>query len=301
MPFAGSASQHLPSVRAAGKPSSVHGFTVGRTQVFMRGSDSVVYMLLVDSALGIGQWSSLGGVIYGDPSAVTWNGNRTINIFAVGTDDRLYTYGMDGVHMTGWVQVPNNGGNAFVSSPKAISASASTMDVFLSGENGRVWRVPFSSASGFSGAQNVGGMGEANQSPLTAISIAPGQLDVLGNADQDFGWLESRGAWGGATLFALSQGNGASGTPAVISRGANLMDAFGITKKNQLFHAHLAGGSFVGEVNPIATDAVGDPVAVNRDSTDMEVFYRNTSGSLTHLRWDGTSWIKEVVSGALIQ
>jgi len=308
LPFPGNGAMRLPSVGAAGKPSTVHGLAVEETRLFTRGTDNAVYMLTINSGTGQGQWTPLGGILFGDPSAVLWNSNTAINVFGLGNNDLLYTYGITSTILGGWALVPNNVGRVFVSSPKAISTSASTIDVFIPGENGDIWRVPYSNASGWSGAQDIGRMGdggphsEASRSPVSAISMTPGQLDVLGAADQYFGWLENRGGpWGGSAPFiALGDNTGASGTPALVSWGSTRMDSFGIDRSNQLYHAYYSGVTWFGDANPIATDAVGDPVAVTRGPQQLDVFYRNTNGNVTHKRYDGTTWFTEVVAAAWV-
>ena len=143
---------------------------------------------------------------------------------------------------------------------------------------------------------------EASRSPVSAISMTPGQLDVLGAADQYFGWLENRGGpWGGSAPFiALGDNTGASGTPALVSWGSTRMDSFGTDRSNQLYHAYYSGVTWFGDANPIATDAVGDPVAVTRGPQQLDVFYRNTNGNVTHKRYDGTTWFTEVVAAAWV-
>ena len=84
-----------------------------------------------------------------------------------------------------------------------------------------------------------------------------------------------------------------SGSPAIASWGSSRLDAFVIDRQNRLLHAYfnVGSGSWRSDpANPIANDAVGDPVAVSRSSGKVEVFYRTFVGSLTHGLYNGASW-----------
>jgi hypothetical protein len=307
MPIAGSG-----GVTAAGKPSAVRGFNVGETRLFTRGSDSAVYMLTVNSGTGQSQWTYIGGALFGDPGAVSWTGwnGAAINLFGIGTDDRLYTDTFLPDATTGWVQVPNSEGVAFVGSPRPISSRPSTIDVFVNGENGDVWRVPYSDPTGWTSAQDIGGVSDgvntssvASRSPVSAISVLPGYFTVLGAADQFFAWKEQHGGgpWGGGAPFdSLGDGTGASGTPAIVMWGPERADGFGIDRQNNLNHA-VYNGPWTGDPYPLATDAVGDPVAVTRGSPELDVFYRNTGRGITHMHYDGTTWHTEIVWWVTVQ
>ena len=54
-------------VFARGKPSAVYAPNAGGEYVFVRGSDNALW------TYHNGQWQWLDGIIYGDPSAVSWN------------------------------------------------------------------------------------------------------------------------------------------------------------------------------------------------------------------------------------
>lgn len=304
-------------VTAQGKPAIVNWEVraAGAGQyVFVRGSDNALWMNYN------GAWQSLGGVFYGDPSVVYWGG-ANVNAFVLGTDDRLWTYGVSLGVLQGWNQIPaisgNSGGQApgfpvlFSGPPKAFSKSPSTIDLFAVGEDGELWTIPFASPGGWFTPIGLGTMdasaglvshawGVPHHTPPSITSWGSSQLDILTTAETDVAHLGSNGSgpnngWynGYDSVTGALGSNSPSGTPAIVSWGPNRLDAFMIDRSNKLTHAYWDGSWHPAPLNPMATDAVGDPVVISRNSGQIDLFYRTYSGSLTHFFRNGRTWLSQ--------
>ena len=88
--------------------------------LFVRGSDNGLWI-----SYNGGDWQNLGGTFFGDPTAVFRNGGGDVNVFVLGTDSNIWTYGIHQGTLIGWSSVPSdqtNGQHVFFSSPpKAIN------------------------------------------------------------------------------------------------------------------------------------------------------------------------------------
>lgn len=273
--------------------------------VFVRGSDNGLWM-------NYNGWQSLGGTFYGDPSAVYWNGGSNVNVFVLGLDGRIYTYGISQGVLQGWAQVPGPdpfypGTPVNVSGPpKAISKSGSTIDVFAVGVNGALYQMPFNSSSGgwsptiYWGTmdQSVGlfsnAIGVPVHTPPSITSWGSDELDFVATAESDVAhgrWTASGGYSGYQSIASVLGGsNSPSGTPSIVSWGPNRLDAFMIDRASKLMHAYWDGSWHPDIYNPFASDAVGDPVTISRGSGRVEVFYRTTNGSLSHFIFNAAGW-----------
>jgi hypothetical protein len=211
--------QPAPGVTAQGKPVLLWFEPVtgdgAQEYLFVRGSDNALWM----NHQEVG-WTSLGGIIYGDPSAVYWDGGTSLNVFALGTDDNIWTFGIyptAGVN-TGWSQVPTpspyGAGQRvlFSGPPKAFSKSASTIDVFAVGEDGGLYTIPFSSPGGWSTPIDLGTMdqtsslfsntiGVPNHTPVSITSWGGNELDILATSETDVAHAGNAGGAAGTTVM----------------------------------------------------------------------------------------------------
>jgi hypothetical protein len=271
--------QPSPTVTAQGKPSIIYGFSSPGEMVFVRGSDNALWMH------SSGGWTSLGGVFYGDPSAVDWNGNANQNVFVLGADDNIYTYVLANGVPQGWSSIQNNVGRVFSGPPKAFSKSSTTIDVFAVGENGHLEWLPYSLSSGWSVLTDLGTMlGNPHHTPVSITSWASNRLDIFATSESAVAHRGWNGSWASDYDSRGNElGTTPSGTPAVVSWGTNRLDAFMIDRQNRLTHTYYDGSWHGDPNNPFRSDAVGDPVMLSRGSGLLEVFYRTWRGSLSHL------------------
>jgi hypothetical protein len=299
-------------VTAQGKPAIVD-FEVeapGAGQyIFVRGSDNNLWM-------NYNGWQNLGGPILGDPSAVNPSGSANVSVFVLSDYDTLYTFGISLGVLQGWSQLQTQG-VLFSGPPKAFSRTTTSIDVFAVGEDGALNWVPvYSDWSATPPGPDLGTMdqgspglfthpwGVPHHAPPSITSWGSDELDILSTAEVDvghLGWNTTSGVWTGGfeSLTGVLGSNAPSGTPAIVSWGPNRLDAFMIDRQNRLMHAYYDGSWHPDVTQPFATDAVGDPVAISRYQGQVEVFYRTTTGSLSHKAYAGGSWSTQNIPTAL--
>jgi hypothetical protein len=275
-------------VTAQGKPSVVYSLTAGGEYLFVRGSDNAVWVHRN------GAWTSLGGAIYGDPSAVVWGGGSYVNVFALGTDDNIYTYGfINGGAGSGWAStVP---GTVFSGSPKVIAKDGTSIDLFAVGENDHLEWTTFVMGVGFNPITDLGTMlGSPHHTPVGITSWAGNRLDILATTETSVGHRAWTGSWANDYDVRPGLGTSPSGSPAIVSWGSGRLDAFVITRQNQLLHGYFTGGTWYPDPKqPFASDATGDPITMSRGVNQLDVFYRTITGSLTHLSFGASGWSTE--------
>lgn len=272
-----------------GKPAIVYDFTVGGQYIFVRGSDSALWMYFNNA------WTSLGGTFFGDPTAVVWNNGANLNVFVLGTDDHLYNYGFSNGNRLGWFAIDNNADRVFSGPPKAFSKSSSTIDLFAVGENGHLEWIPWSVSNGWSALTDLGTMrGNAHHNPVSITSWGSNELDIFATSESAVGHRSWNGSWASDYDVRSNElGNTPSGTPAVVSWGVGRLDAFMIDRQNRLTHAYYTNNAWHPDANnPMRTDAVGDPIVMSRGAGLLDVLYRTTTGSLTHLSYNN-GWTTE--------
>jgi hypothetical protein len=273
------------SVTLQGKPTAVN--SAATDFVFVRGSDNALWQLHNWT------WTSLGGVIIGDPSAVVWNNGNNINVFALGSDNTLFTFEIVSGAPQGWAQVPGLAGRAFSGPPRAFSKSATTIDVFGVGQNGHLEWIPFSTASGWGGITDLGTVfGAPHHAPVGIASWATNRLDLFVTTEVGNGHRGWNGSWASDYDSRPELGTYAAGTTATVSWASNRLDAFQIDRFNRLEHVFYDGSWHADGANPMATDATGDPVVISRGVGKLDVYYRGTDGSLRHRSFNG-SWTNE--------
>jgi hypothetical protein len=276
------AGQPAGGVTAEGKPSIVYSLFGGGEWIFVRGSDNALWMK------HNGTWSNLGGVIFGEPSAVIWNNNVNVDVFVLGIDDNLYRYSFVNGVAQGYFTIDNNFGRVFSGPPKVFAKSQTTLDLFAVGENGHLEWIPYSTTNGWSALVDLGNMrGNPHHTPVSITSWGSNRLDIFATSESAVGHRGWNGSWASDYDVRSGElGTTPSGTPAVVSWGINRVDAFMIDRQNRLTHVYYDGSWHPDARNPIRTDAVGDPIALSRGVGQLDVVYRTTSGSLTHLSFN---------------
>jgi hypothetical protein len=293
--------QPSPSVTAVGRPAVVFSMNAGGEYVYTRGSDGALWMF------HNGKWTSLGGLIFGDPSPIVQANGQIIDVFVLGTDDHLYWYGMANNTLWGWSAVPNPKGFAFVGAPTAIyQPSKAEIDIFATDESGQVDWVSDSSAGWAESHISGAGSSAMTSPPGVSVEQGTGNVDVLATDGGNMWEIVQRGSNGwnarGDWLFQLPYPqylSGLQGTPAVVSSQSGRTDVFAVSRYGELYWWYsTTPTAFVNGVKPnalwnvplVASGVVGSPIAVSRGSGEMEVFYRQTDGTLKHLTYNAGSW-----------
>ncbi|HXI54453.1 MAG TPA: hypothetical protein VNO55_00210, partial [Polyangia bacterium] len=274
-----------------GKPAAVTSAALGGSFAFMRDGQGAVWQF------HNGTFTPLGGVIIGDPTAVTWDDGQIISVFALGTSGALFMKMFAAGNWSGWTVVPTTESYRFSAPPRAYSRAPGTIDVFAAGTNGHLNWFSYNSPGGGWGHNQNGGtissdlgtiFGAPHHTPVAIAATGSNRLDVFGSSESEIVHRQWTGQWSG-DYEARSELNGAgvSGTPAVVWRDSDHIDAFSIDRQGQILH--IAGSStawFTPDGIPLATDGVGDPVVISPDVQTLWLFYKATDGTLSYLYWN---------------
>jgi hypothetical protein len=281
--------QPAPNVTAVGKPSIVYSPTAGGQFVFAKGSDSALWYRHG------GMWTSLGGLLWGDPHAVVWNNGDYMNVFVLGTDSHIYNYAFHGGNPISWFTIDNNTDRVFMGPPRVISRSPDRLDLFAVGGNGHLEWIPYSISTGWSVLTDLGTMrGNPHHTPVGFTSWGTNRIDIFATSENAVGHRFWAGSWeSDYDVRSNDLTTAPSGSPAVAAWAPNRLDAFVVDRSNGLNHSWFDGANFHADGgNPIRRDAVGDPVVMSRGVNQLDIIYRTTSGSLTHLNWNN-GWTVE--------
>jgi hypothetical protein len=284
--------QPSATVIAQGKPSIVYTLYGGGEFIFTRGSDSALWVK------HNGTWTSLGGIMFGDPSAVVWSYGFNVNVFVLGTDDNLYNFAIVNGAFAGWHAMTGPGFNAFSGPPRAFSRNPTAIDVFAVGEEGHLKQMPYTTATGWTGVIDLGSMlGTPHHTPVGIASWDGNSLDIFPSSDSTTSHRRSpsMGSW--PYDYDVMDGvapTEPSGTPAAVSWGTGRLDLFAVDRHNNLRHVYYSNGWWANPNNPIRTDATGDAVVLSRGYGQLDVLYRTIQGQVTHLNFaNGVGWTTE--------
>ena len=317
--------QPSPTVKAVGKPSLVYSIYQGGERIFVKGSDSAVWMLYN------GAWTSLGGVIYGDPSVFMasqiYNYQNVLYITALGTDDKIYLQDLLNGTPSGWYGPISDWGptqgTLFVGSVVGGSRAANTADFFAIGEDGTVKQIAWNSSAGWASPTTVLSTccvtAESSFTQTPSVAVGANGTTVLfagllnGIVSSAFTVTDTPNGWWSGGAMTLSggnydfTGNSLQGSVASVSSASQRFDAFAVSRQGELWWwyntAPVNGGwpDGMGNNQPLvagnsANPATGDPVVVSRYSGEVEVFYRTGSGQLAHLTHVNGAWLPVEIS-----
>ena len=142
------------------------GAARAETLVFARGADAALWMH--DGA----RWTSLGGKLASAPDAASWGPDR-VDVFARGTDDRLWHIARVAGRWTPWTDL----GGAIRGGPSAIARAPNQLDVVALGTDGALWHKAWDGAR-WTTWTSLGGELRAGASPDLA-SWGADRLDVF--------------------------------------------------------------------------------------------------------------------------
>lgn len=171
----------------------------------------------------------------------------------------------------------------------AVHSGADRIDVFAAdAASGNL--VQWSRIGGTWSAPSLLGGQLMSLAPLSAVSWAPGRIDVFaaggtGPLDPSSGllhfWFD--GSWHGPVSLGDGLANSPSG-PAAVSRGAGLLDVFAIQNSGQLMHFRFDGGWHGPAL--LGGNAASTPAVVSRGPGLLDVFAIDAnSHELMHWVW----------------
>lgn len=253
-------------------------------------------------------WPSLGGTIISPPT-VAQNRDGRLEVFALGTDERLW-------HI--WQTAPSNGWSAwapigdarFAGKPVVGRNSDGRLEVFVRGTDGYLYHVwQTSPGGGWSGWDR---MGAIIQGDPAVVSNLDGRLEVFVRGLDNRLWRNWQ-MWAGGNWFIggfQAMGGGITGSPAAGRNADGRLEVFVRNLDNVIYHSWQTspGGGWAGWDSLSGGVATSDPSVINNADGRMEVCIRGLDGAFWHIwqtmpsgGWAG--WTRrggELAEGAVI-
>jgi hypothetical protein len=216
------------------------------------------------------------------PAAVARAG--IIGLFALGTDNHIYTTTWDGTRSPGWTVM---GAELFSSGPAVAKQSDSRIDLFARGmaDNALWWNTWTGTWSGWSRVSTF-----PISSDPAAVSWGPGRIDVFARGmDNGMYQLVWNGSWS-PTWQPL--GGVFSSGPGVASWAPGRLDVFGRGTDNALWTSSWNGVAWSGWTpvapQPAPQPIASDPAAVSVQFNRVDIFARRPDNQLHTFVLEGT-------------
>ncbi|WP_060654433.1 M12 family metallopeptidase [Rhodococcus pyridinivorans] len=285
------------------------GVVMGQRNGLSRGDITAVHTLYPDWS-GIGdRWRNIGGVFPpGAPLSVTSRGAGNLDAFITGNDGRVYTsWWYQGNDWSGIGDRWRNIGGVF---PKgapvtAIAKSSNSIDLFITGNDGRVYTSWWYYGSDWSGLgdrwRSIGGFFPPG-APISVTSRSPGNLDlfVTGNDGRVYtSWWYQGGDWSGINNNWRNIGGVfPKGAPVTaITKSSNSIDLFITGNDGRVYTSWwYQGGDWSGIGDRWRSIGgffpPGAPVAVtSRSAGNLDAFITGNDGRVYTSWWyQGGDW-----------
>jgi len=248
-----------------------------------------------DSEFGLAGWHGwygLGGGIIDEPSSVLVRPGVN-DIYVRGADNRLWQKWWDGAKWNpsdqDWA-MHDDGGFRLGSAPCVISANENHRDVFVRGQDGRVYHKVWE------GQKWTGwfGLGGAIVGAPSAVFVKPGTVDIYAQGTDGRLWQKW---WDGERwnpsddTWAMHDDGGfrLGSAPCVVSGGANHRDVYVRGQDGGVYHKFWDGQRWNGWFG-IGGAIVGAPNAVVAKPGTTDIYAQGTDGRLWQKWWDGSQW-----------
>jgi len=152
--------------------------------VYVRGGDGVLYWeRSVDNGQNFNGYSSLGGVLKGEPGATSWAAGRA-DVFIRGQDNALWhKFWTTGGGWSGWESL----GGIVTASPSATSCSSGHLDILVRGSDGRFYQKGWT-GTGWTGWAALSG-GYSGSPSATCRPGGGSIIDVFGRGLDGALWV----------------------------------------------------------------------------------------------------------------
>jgi hypothetical protein len=267
----------------AGDPDAA-SWAAGRLDVFVRGTDNVLYHRWYDGAWH--GFEGLGGTLTSDPTAVSWGSGR-IDVFARGTNNHLiHKWFVDGAWSSTWEDL----GGVLASAPDAASWGSGHLDVFVRGTDNNIYQNTFNNGA-WVGFKLVPGSTGTAGGP-SAVSWGANRIDLFARSASNSSvihkyfangtWLSSWENLGGVlTSDPDASTGGSSGTLNVFGRGSDN------TAYQRSYSSNLGWSVWEQRGGGTLTSGVG---AVSWGPSRVDIFARMADNALHTKHFDGSSW-----------
>lgn len=269
-----------PSERRGGPSGFAASWAWDRLDVFGRGGGGVPYHNYFDRGADVRwpDWHSLGGAtgLLSKPTVVSQYNGR-LDVFAVGSDQRIRQWWFDRIGENRWRGPGTLGDTTFAGPPSAVSWEPGRIDLYARDTNGNLRHAYFQHGvtEGFTAWETLGS-GLAGD-PV-AVSWSSGRWDVFAvheNGRLRHWYFDRLGdaRWRGPEELGTTT---FQGVPAVASWDYGRIDVFGRDSNNALRHAYFQRGDTTGFS---AWQTLGDggldssPTVVTQYNGRLDVFY----------------------------
>ena len=278
---------------ALGSPITVVARNPNHLDLFVTGTDGLIYSTWWDANGGWANWFNVSGgaAALGSPiTAVARNPNH-LDLFVTGTDGRIYSTWWDA--NGGWANWFNVSGGAAAlgSRVEVVSRNPNHLDLFVTGTDGRIYSTWWDANGGWANWFNVSGGAAALGSPITAVARNPNHLDlfVTGTDGRIYStWWDANGGW--ANWFNVSGGAAALGSPiTAVARNPNHLDLFVTGTDGRIYSTWWdANGGWANWFNVSGgAAALGSRInVVARNPNHLDLFVTGTDGRIYSTWWD---------------
>ena len=270
--------------------------------VFAIASDGRTMTNWWDQATGWAGWFKVQGGLSVAPSGVRWSPpvsavarySSHLDLFAVGTDHRVYSAAWDAASgWIGWFQIGNlvcrSGATVNV-----VSRYSDHIDLFTTASDGRIMSTYWNASTGWGDWFQVSGGVASPRSPVTAIARYPFRLDVFitgtDSRVHSVSWDESSG-W--SDWFPIGRLRcRPNSTISVVARFPDQLDLFTTASDGRIMSTYWNASTGWGDWFQVSGGVAspGSPVtAIARNSDHLDLFVIGTDRRIYSTSWHDTS------------
>ena len=243
--------------------------------VFARGTNGALYYTSSQGS-GWSAWNSLGGSLTSSPAATVRDTNK-ITVFARGSDGAIWYRDSQngGASFGNWVSI--GGAVAANTGPAVCSWGGGRLDVFVQGTNGALYHKTYTTTSGWSGWESLGG--KLTSSPA-ATSRASGGITVFARGTDGAIWYRDcvGGSWG--NWVSIGGQVAANTGPGACSSGSGGLDVFVQGTNGALYHTSYTVGSGWSAWGFLGGGLTSSPAATSPSIGVMDVVVRGGDGAV---------------------
>jgi hypothetical protein len=233
-----------------------------------------------------GVWAVPPAVDPSGPGAATdANGNITVQVR--GTDDQVYQRAFIGGSWSHWAPLGGPNAGTFAGAPALVTRPGRT-DVFVRGTDNKLWQRTRTSAGGWSGWTDLGGI--LVDSPAAATD-ANGNITVAvrGIDDQVYQRAFVGGSWSGWTRLGGPNTGRFTGAPALAARPGRT-DLFVRGTDDKLWQRRWTSAGGWTDWTALGGILVDGPAAATDTNGNITVAVRGIDDRVYHREFIGGSW-----------
>ena len=254
--------------------------------LFAKGTDGALWYTSSQGSAWLA-WESLGGSPTSSPAATSRN-PAGMTVFVRGNDNGIWYRDYVGGSWGNWVSI--GGQTPAGTGPAVCSWGGGRLDVFVQGINGGMYHKSYTTTSGWSGWEYLGGV--LTSSPA-ATSRNPAAMTVFVRGNDNGIWYRDYvgGSWGNWVSIGgkIPAGTG----PAVCSWGGGRLDVFARGTDGAMWHKSYDTATSWSNWNSLGGILTSSPAATSPSSGLIDVFVRGSDSGLWQKTYNGgwSAWI----------